>query len=94
MRYIRYLNVAGSDKKLRSSFNVKKGYNLILNLCAASIKKKFIINEISTKHQMELLLEITYMLKTAKIHLLSADLVLKKKFSQHLIVDMVMVFLY
>ena len=37
---LRYFNVAGSDKKLRSGFNVKKGYNLILNLCAASIKKK------------------------------------------------------
>ena len=36
---LRYFNVAGSDKKLRSGFNVKKGYNLILNLCAASIKK-------------------------------------------------------
>ena len=39
---LRYFNVAGSDKKLRSGFNVNKGYNLILNLCAASFKKKIL----------------------------------------------------
>ena len=39
---LRYFNVAGSDKKLRSGFNVNKGYNLILNLCAASLKKKIL----------------------------------------------------
>ena len=37
---LRYFNVAGVDKKLRSGFNVNSGYNLILNLCAASLKKK------------------------------------------------------
>ena len=42
---LRYFNVAGADKKLRCGFNVKNGYNLILNLCASSLKKKmFIIN--------------------------------------------------
>lgn len=37
---LRYFNVAGVDHKLRCGFNIKKGYNLILNLCKASIKRK------------------------------------------------------
>ena len=37
---LRYFNVAGADKKLRSGFNIKKGYNLILNLCQAISKNK------------------------------------------------------
>ena len=42
---LRYFNVAGADKKLRCGFNIKKGYNLILNLCISSTKKKiFFIN--------------------------------------------------
>ena len=42
---LRYFNVAGADQKLRCGFNVKKGYNLILNLCSAGVKnRKFTIN--------------------------------------------------
>ena len=37
---LRYFNVAGADKKLRCGFNVRNEYNLILNFCAASLKKK------------------------------------------------------
>ena len=42
---LRYFNVAGSDKKMRCGFNVKQGYNLILNLCISSIKKKKFYNK-------------------------------------------------
>ena len=36
---LRYFNVAGADYKLRCGFDVKKGYNLILNLCLKNKKK-------------------------------------------------------
>ena len=78
---LRYFNVAGSDKKLRSGFNVNKGYNLILNLCAASLKKKnFIINgdNYNTPDGTPIR-DYIHVNDLAKIHLLSADLILKKK---------------
>ena len=78
---LRYFNVAGSDKKLRCGFNVKKGYNLILNLCISSIKKKkFIINgnNYNTKDGTPIR-DYIHIEDLAKIHLLAADLILKKK---------------
>ena len=78
---LRYFNVAGVDKKLRSGFNVKSGYNLILNLCAASLKKKiFIINgnnyDTSDGTTVRDYIDVVDL---ANIHLLAAKLVLKKK---------------
>ncbi len=78
---LRYFNVAGSDKKLRCGFNVKKGYNLILNLCNAVFKKKiFIINgsDYNTKDGTTIR-DYIHVEDLAKIHLLSANLILKKK---------------
>ena len=47
---LRYFNVAGADNKLRCGFNIKKGYNLILNLCKAAVKKeKLKINGVDYK---------------------------------------------
>jgi len=77
---LRYFNVAGSDKKLRCGFNIKKGYNLILNLCAASIKKKMFIingNDYNTRDGTTIR-DYIHVEDLAKIHLLSAKLVLKK----------------
>ena len=78
---LRYFNVAGVDKKLRSGFDVKKGYNLILNLCAASLKKKlFIINgdnyNTSDGTPVKDYIDVVDL---ANINLLAAKLVLKKK---------------
>jgi UDP-glucose 4-epimerase len=78
---LRYFNVAGVDKKLRSGFNVKSGYNLILNLCAASLMKKtFIINgnnyDTSDGTTVRDYIDVVDL---ANIHLLAAKLVLKKK---------------
>ena len=77
---LRYFNVAGSDKKLRSGFNINKGYNLILNLCAASIKKKkFIINGDNYKTPDGTpIRDYIHVEDLAKIHLLSADIFKKK----------------
>ena len=78
---LRYFNVAGSDKKLRCGFNVKKGYNLILNLCDASLKKKkFIINgnNYKTKDGTPIR-DYIHVEDLAQIHLLTANLILKKK---------------
>ena len=78
---LRYFNVAGVDKKLRSGFDVKKGYNLILNLCAASLKKKlFIINgdNYNTSDGTPVR-DYIDVVDLANIHLLAAKLVLKKK---------------
>jgi len=42
---LRYFNVAGVETKFRCGFDIRKGQNLILNLCMASTKNKtFIIN--------------------------------------------------
>ena len=78
---LRYFNVAGVDKKLRSGFDVKKGYNLILNLCAASLKKKlFIINGDNYKTSDGTpVRDYIDVVDLANIHLLAAKLVLKKK---------------
>jgi UDP-glucose 4-epimerase len=78
---LRYFNVAGSDKKLRCGFNIKRGYNLILNLCNAVFKKKiFIINggDYNTKDGTTIR-DYIHVEDLAKIHLLSANLILKKK---------------
>lgn len=78
---LRYFNVAGSDKKLRCGFNVNKGYNLILNLCAASFKKKkFTINGDNYKTlDGTTIRDYIHVEDLAKIHLLTANLILKKK---------------
>ena len=78
---LRYFNVAGVDKKLRSGFNVKKGYNLILNLCAASLKKKMFIINGDNYNTLDGTPVRDYIdvVDLANIHLLAAKLVLKKK---------------
>ena len=78
---LRYFNVAGSDKKLRCGFNISKGYNLILNLCAASLKNKtFIINGDDYKTtDGTTIRDYIHVEDLAQIHLLIANLILKKK---------------
>ena len=91
---LRYFNVAGSDKKLRCGFNVKNDYNLILNLCTSSIKnRKFVINgnNYKTKDGTPIR-DFIHVEDLAKIHLLAANFIIKKKFLKFLIVDMGMVF--
>ena len=78
---LRYFNVAGSDKKLRCGFNVKNDYNLILNLCSSSIKKKkFIINgnNYKTKDGTPIR-DYIHVEDLAQIHLLAANLIIKKR---------------
>tara|TARA_X000000950_G_scaffold130820_1_gene163265 strand:- start:2901 stop:3881 length:981 start_codon:yes stop_codon:yes gene_type:complete len=78
---LRYFNVAGSDKRLRCGFDVRNSYNLILNLCASSIKKKeFIINgnNYKTKDGTPIR-DYIHVEDLAKIHLLAANLIVKKK---------------
>jgi UDP-glucose 4-epimerase len=78
---LRYFNVAGVDKKLRSGFNVNSGYNLILNLCAASLKKKIFVingNNYNTSDGTTVR-DYIDVVDLANIHLLAAKLVLKKK---------------
>ena len=78
---LRYFNVAGADQKLRCGFNVKKGYNLILNLCSAGVKnRKFTINgnNYKTKDGTPIR-DYIHVEDLAKIHLLTANLIQKKK---------------
>ena len=78
---LRYFNVAGADTKLRCGFNVNKGYNLILNLCAASLKKKIFKvngNDYNTIDGTTIR-DYIHVQDLAQIHLLAANLVLKKK---------------
>ena len=78
---LRYFNVAGSDYRLRCGFNIKKGYNLILNFCTAVInKKKFIINvnDYDTKDGTPIR-DYIHVEDLAQIHLITANLILKKK---------------
>mgnify|MGYP006076354909 FL=1 len=78
---LRYFNVAGADTKLRCGFNVKKGYNLILNLCAASLKKKIFKingNNYKTKDGTTIR-DYIHVQDLARIHLLAANKVLNKK---------------
>ena len=78
---LRYFNVAGADTKLRCGFNVKKGYNLILNLCAASLKKKIFKingNNYKTKDGTTIR-DYIHVQDLARIHLLAANQVLNKK---------------
>ena len=78
---LRYFNVAGSDKKLRCGFNVKNDYNLILNLCTSSIKnRKFVINgnNYKTKDGTPIR-DYIHVEDLAKIHLLAANFIIKKK---------------
>ena len=78
---LRYFYVAGSDYRLRCGFNIKKGYNLILNLCTAGIKqKKFIINgnDYDTKDGTPIR-DYIHVEDLAQIHLITANLILKKK---------------
>ncbi len=78
---LRYFNVAGVDKKMRCGFNVNKGYNLILNLCAACIKNKLFKvngNDYDTQDGTTIR-DYIHVEDLAKIHLLASKLVLKKK---------------
>ncbi len=78
---LRYFNVAGSDNKLRCGFNVKKGYNLILNLCSSSLKKKKLVingNNYNTKDGTPVR-DYIHVEDLAQIHLLAANLINKKK---------------
>ena len=78
---LRYFNVAGVEAKFRCGFNIKKGQNLILNLCAASTKNKtFIINGNDYKTpDGTTIRDYIHVEDLAKIHLLTANLLLKKK---------------
>ena len=78
---LRYFNVAGSDKKLRCGFNIRKGYNLILNLCAATLKNKtFVINGNDYKTpDGTTIRDYIHVEDLAQIHILIANLILKKK---------------
>ena len=78
---LRYFNVAGADIKLRSGFNVKKGYNLILNLCSSAYKNKIFKingNNYNTKDGTTIR-DYIHVQDLAHIHLLAANLILKKK---------------
>lgn len=77
---LRYFNVAGSDPKYRCGFNIKKGYNLILNLCLAFDKKKIFKingNDYNTKDGTPVR-DYIHVKDLADIHLLAAKKVLKK----------------
>ena len=77
---LRYFNVAGVDKKLRSGFNIKKGKNLILNLCSASIKKNFFIVNGDNYKTIDgtTIRDFIHVEDLAKMHLLAANELLKK----------------
>lgn len=78
---LRYFNVAGVDEKYRCGFSVKNKYNLILNLCASSIKNKtFIINgnNYNTKDGTTIR-DYIHVTDLADIHLLTAKILLKKR---------------
>ncbi len=78
---LRYFNVAGADKKLRCGFNIKQGYNLILNLCISSIKKKiFIINGDNYKTKDgSTVRDYIHVEDLAEIHLLAANSIIKDR---------------
>ena len=78
---LRYFNVAGSDKKMRCGFNINNDYNLILNLCSASLKKKnFIINGNNYKtNDGTTIRDYIHVEDLAEIHLLTANLILKQQ---------------
>lgn len=78
---LRYFNVAGVDEKYRCGFSIRNKYNLILNLCAASVKNKtFVINgnNFDTKDGTTIR-DYIHVVDLAQIHLLSAKKILKKK---------------
>ena len=78
---LRYFNVAGVDRKLRCGFNTKKGKNLILNLCSASIKKNFFIINGDNYNTIDgtTIRDFIHVEDLAKMHLLAANELLKKK---------------
>ena len=79
---LRYFNVAGADKKLRCGFNVKKGYNLILNLCLAANKKKIFRingNDYKTRDGTPIR-DYIHVQDLAEIHLCAAQRILKKNY--------------
>ena len=78
---LRYFNVAGVDSKMRSGFNVIKGSNLILKLCAASLKKDiFLINGSDYKTRDGTpIRDYIHVEDLAQIHLSASHLILKKK---------------
>ena len=78
---LRYFNVAGVENKYRCGFDTKKGQNLILNLCAASTKNKtFIINGDNYKTpDGTTIRDYIHVEDLAKIHLITANLLLKKR---------------
>ena len=78
---LRYFNVAGVENKFRCGFNTKKGQNLILNLCEASIKgREFVINGNDYKTvDGTTIRDYIHVEDLAEIHLLTAKLLLKNK---------------
>ncbi len=78
---LRYFNVAGVETKFRCGFNTKKGQNLIINLCAASTKNEpFVINGKNYKTpDGTAIRDYIHVEDLAKIHLLTANLLLKNK---------------
>ncbi len=81
---LRYFNVAGVEKKLRCGFNIRKGKNLILKLCSASVKKKtFVINgQNYNTRDGTTIRDYIHVEDLAKIHILTANLLMKKKIFQ------------
>ncbi len=78
---LRYFNVAGVENKFRCGFNIKKGQNLILNLCAASLQNKtFTINGDNYKTpDGTTIRDYIHVEDLAKIHLLTANLLLRSR---------------
>ena len=81
---LRYFNVAGIETKLRCGFNIKKGQNLILNLCKALIKDKIFLINGSDYRTIDgsTIRDYIHVEDLAKIHFLSANLLMKKKMFQ------------
>ena len=78
---LRYFNVSGVESKMRCGFNLKKGKNLILNLCASSTKKNFFLingNDYKTRDGTTIR-DYIHVEDLSEIHLLASKLVLKRK---------------
>ena len=71
------------EKKLRCGFNIRKGKNLILKLCSASVKKTFVINGQNYKtRDGTTIRDYIHVEDLAKIHMSTANLLMKKKIFQ------------
>ena len=65
---------------MRCGFNIKKGYNLILNLCISSTKKFFFINGDNYKTKDgSTIRDYIHVEDLAEIHLLAANSIIKDR---------------